>query len=416
MTTAPPNKRQRGRDRKGRYTRNQTKGNDLAEMTAAIYAMLATVAPDNLDPQIQKRLKSFLGGQSAKAERTHLIKFAINCGIFIVISNCSGVIVDGAFTLNYNIAQARKWWPSCQANPWDCIRGKIRPAFNVGAKPTDNVTAMLDLIAWAEGTDTRYDMIYTGAKFTNYAKHPDRVLCSAGICSAAAGRYQFMPATWGTVKTKLNLPDFSPASQDKAAIQLMKDAGCYGAAVRGDVAGFADRCWGQWASLHSRDGKKLDERQRSHPLDKLQAKYQEFLGTANGINITAPLSKMTMTSPMAPSRIHPVTGESRPHLGVDYACALGEPVMSPIAGTFRRGNSDPDGFGNAWGRVESPSQTVIIGHTRKLLVTDGQSVTAGQPIAECGAEGRSTGPHLHLEIWRQGQLIDPQTLLSRNPR
>jgi muramidase (phage lysozyme) len=426
MTTAPaaqtptPSKRQRRRDRRGRYARgndqNQTKSNDLDDLTAAIYAMLATIAPDKLDPKIHKRLKGFLRGQSAKAERTHFIKFAIGCGVCIVISNGSGVIVDGAFILRYNLTQARNWWPSCQANPWDCIRGKIRPAFNLGAKPTDNVTAMLDLVAWAEGTDDRYDISYTGQSFTDFADHPRKLFTANGVSSDAAGRYQFLSPTWDSLKAKLNLPDFSPASQDKAAIQLMKDAGCYGAAVRGDVQSFADRCWSQWASLHSRNGQKLDARQRSHPIGELQAKYQAFLGGRAGAAFTQPLPRLTVTSPFLPSRIHPVTHELQPHNGIDLACAIGEPVMSPIVGTFRRGLDDPDGFGNAWGRVESPSQTIIIGHTRKLLVTDGQSITAGQPIAECGAEGSSTGPHLHLEVWRRGQLIDPQTLLGSNPR
>lgn len=416
MTATTPNNRPKLRDRFGRFVRgdNQDKDpqNDLSELTAAIYAMLATVAPDSLDPRMQKRLKSFLGMQSAKAERTHCIKFAINCAICIVISNGSGFIVDGAFALKYNVDQARNWWPSCKANPWDCVKGKVKPAFNLGAKPTDNVTAMLDLVAWAEGTDSRYNVIYTGQTFTGYTSHPDRVLCSGGICSDAAGRYQFLSTTWGPLKSKLNLPDFSPASQDKAAIQLMKDAGCYGAAVRGDVAAFADRCWVKWASFHGSNGAKLDKRQRSHPIDKLQAKYAEFLGSANGTSITAPLPTMTMTSPMAPRRIHPVTGESRPHNGADYACALGAPVFSPITGTFKRGNDDPKGFGNHWGTVEGKGQSITIGHTRKLLVSDGATVAAGQPIAECGAEGTGTGPHLHLEIRRHGQLIDPQTILG----
>jgi muramidase (phage lysozyme) len=300
MTTAPPppaqnptpSKRQRRRDRRGRYTRsdnqNQTKSNDITDLTAAIYSMLATIAPDKLDPKIHRRLNGFLRGQSAKAERTHLIKFAISCGVCIVISNGSGGIVDGAFVVNYNIAQARNWWPSCQGNPWDCIRGKIRPAFNFGAKPTDNVSAMLDLVAWAEGTDDRYDISYTGPSFPSFTDHPRKLFTANGVSSDAAGRYQFLSPTWDSLKAKLNLPDFSPASQDKAAIQLMKDAGCYGAAVRGDVQSFADRCWSQWASLHSRNGQKLDARQRSHPIGELQAKYQEFLGGRAGTAFIQP--------------------------------------------------------------------------------------------------------------------------------
>jgi muramidase (phage lysozyme) len=362
--------------------------------------------------QIDKSTKSLYSGQQTKQA---LIAFGVQTavslfGVWVVASGDRAVV--WGFSIAHNINQITDTIDSCKADWWGCATLKYKPAISWDVSPRNNVTAMLDLVAWAEGTDDRYNVIYTGAKFDDFSKHPDRVMCSAGLCSAAAGRYQFMPATWGTVKAKLNLPDFSPQSQDKAAVQLMKDGGCYGAAVRGDVADFADRCWTQWASFQGANGAKLDARQRSHPIDQLKAKYQEFLGTANGTNITAPLPTMTMTSPMAPSRVNPVTGESRPHNGADYACALGAPVMSPIAGTFKRGNDDPNGFGNSWGTVEGQGQSITIGHTRKLLVTDGATVAAGSPIAECGAEGGSTGPHLHLEIRRQGQLIDPQTILG----
>jgi murein DD-endopeptidase MepM/ murein hydrolase activator NlpD len=121
---------------------------------------------------------------------------------------------------------------------------------------------------------------------------------------------------------------------------------------------------------------------------------------------------MVMTSPMQKNRRNPATGVVRDHNGADYACASGAPVFSPIAGIFRRGNNDPDGFGDTWGTVEGRGQSITIGHTRALLVPDGASVTPGQPIAECGAKGISTGPHLHLEIRRAGQLVDPQTVFK----
>jgi muramidase (phage lysozyme) len=405
----------RRRDRKGRYRRCDYKEGDTGhDADESVEVPDYVKALESQLKEIKRHTKSLHGGQQVKrALIAYGVQAAVSLfGVWVVASGDRAVV--WGFSIAHNINQITATVDSCKADWWGCATLKYKPAIAWDVSPRNNVTAMLDLVAWAEGTDTNYNRIYTGAEFTDYSKHPDRVMCSAGLCSAAAGRYQFMPATWATVKAKLNLPDFSPASQDKAAIQLMKDAGCYGAAVRGDVADFTDRCWTQWASFQGANGAKLDARQRSHPIDKLQAKYQEFLGTANGTSITAPLPTMTMTSPMAPNRTNPVSGESRPHNGADYACSLGEAVKSPIAGTFHRGNDDPQGFGNTWGSVEGQGQTVTIGHTRALLVADGQSVTAGQPIAECGAEGSSTGPHLHLEIRRQGQLIDPQTLLGNS--
>jgi muramidase (phage lysozyme) len=323
-------------------------------------------------------------------------------GVWSVYSG-DRAVVWGA-SIAHNVRAVKSAYSSCQSDLWGCATLKYAPKFEWGVSPKDNVTAMLDLVAWAEGTDSNYNMIYTGEKFTDYSKHPDRVMCSAGLCSAAAGRYQIMPQTWATVSAKLKLPDFSPQSQDKAAIQLMKDAGCYGAAVRGDVADFADRCWTVWASFQGRDGEKLDNRQRSHQIDKLQAKYQEFRGVGK---LVKPLSTMTLTSPFGSARPHPVSGVVRPHQGADYACSVGDTIDSPIDGTLKQGPSDPSGFGSNWGTVSGGGYEITLGHTSALLVRSGDRVRAGQPIARCGDEGTGTGPHLHLEIRKDGELIDP---------
>lgn len=344
-----------------------------------------------------------------REERDAFIQFAIACGVCAGLANFSYAVADVAFSAHYNWQQGTSFVQACSAKPFDCLTGKVpMPQFNLLASPRDNVTAMLDLIAYAEGAD--YDVMYTGQRFTDFSKHPEKLLCANAICSDAAGKYQFLSTTWNPLKSRLKLPDFSPASQDKAAIQLMKDNGCYGAAVRGDVRAFADRCWNTWASLKSSTGEKLDSRQHAHSIEHLQAKYNELRGNVG--TLTKPLSTLTVTSSMSASRTHPVTGEVRPHNGTDYACNAGDVVKSPIAGTFRQGNSDPQGFGNSWGTVAGGGYEVTVGHTQKLLVSDGANVTAGQPIAECGSEGTGSGPHLHIEIRKDGKLINPEEHLK----
>jgi len=83
------------------------------------------------------------------------------------------------------------------------------------------VKAFLDTIAYAEGTGDRYDYIFSFATFTDFSDHPRRVICD-GLCSDAAGRYQFLSTTWDGLKDALGLPDFSPASQDKACVELIR--------------------------------------------------------------------------------------------------------------------------------------------------------------------------------------------------
>jgi muramidase (phage lysozyme)/biotin carboxyl carrier protein len=71
--------------------------------------------------------------------------------------------------------------------------------------------AFLDTIAYAEGGN--YDILYGGKRFGSYAKHPG---------GGAAGRYQIQPRTWAGAQKALGLKDFSPASQDAAAIYLIQ--------------------------------------------------------------------------------------------------------------------------------------------------------------------------------------------------
>lgn len=99
-----------------------------------------------------------------------------------------------------------------------------------------NLEAFRDMLAWAEGTDRPeiqrsnhkgYDVIVGGGLFTDFSKHP-RVLVSLpryGIKSSAAGRYQFIHRTWETLRVRLRLPDFGPASQDKACDELLREKG-----------------------------------------------------------------------------------------------------------------------------------------------------------------------------------------------
>lgn len=92
-----------------------------------------------------------------------------------------------------------------------------------------NAQRWLNSISAAEGTmrDGRrgYNIMFGGGTFPSYDQHPDTVVDGGRLKSAAAGAYQFMPGTYSGVKKDLNLPDFSPSSQDQAALELIKRRG-----------------------------------------------------------------------------------------------------------------------------------------------------------------------------------------------
>lgn len=91
------------------------------------------------------------------------------------------------------------------------------------------------------------------------------------------------------------------------------------------------------------------------------------------------------------------------HDGVDLAAPIGTPIRAVLGGTVTfSAKANPKGYGqyititNAAGRQQ-------YGHMSKRLVAKGDRVRAGQVIARVGAEGVSTGPHLHLRIYKPGK-------------
>lgn len=116
-----------------------------------------------------------------------------------------------------------------------------------------NVRAFLDTLAYAEGTDDYYNYIFTHATFQSYADHPRKRLCSGRLCSDAAGRYQFLSTTWDGLAPGLGLSDFTPPSQEKAVLELIRRGGAYRNVVKANIyENFAvalRKLNGTWASL-----------------------------------------------------------------------------------------------------------------------------------------------------------------------
>lgn len=94
------------------------------------------------------------------------------------------------------------------------------------------------------------------------------------------------------------------------------------------------------------------------------------------------------------------------HQGQDIAAGIGTPILAASSGTVI--DSGPaQGFG-LWVRIQHPGGVVTVyGHSNTNIVQKGQTVQAGQPIAEVGDRGESTGPHLHFQIEINGKPVDP---------
>lgn len=127
-----------------------------------------------------------------------------------------------------------------------------------------------------------------------------------------------------------------------------------------------------------------------------------------------PLQNFRRVSSNYGYRTHPISGYRKMHQGMDFAASTGTPIIAPADGVVveaRRWG----GYGN-WIRVRHPNGLETgYAHLSRFAsgMRAGQRVTQGQVIGYVGNTGNSTGPHLHYEMWRNGQRINPASVRTQ---
>jgi murein DD-endopeptidase MepM/ murein hydrolase activator NlpD len=178
---------------------------------------------------------------------------------------------------------------------------------------------------------------------------------------------------------------------------------------------------------------EFTDKQFTASLDQLHALRRSALagGATLGIGMGSPHKFSTsdwMTLADAPSlwpvagritgafgaRIDPFNGEGAFHRGVDISCGYGQKIVAPADGevTF----SD---FMGGYGRMVSINHghgiATRYGHLSAFAVVEGQTVKRGDVIGYVGLSGRSTGPHLHYEVWVHNTPVNPYKYLRTMP-
>ncbi|MBS0461487.1 MAG: M23 family metallopeptidase [Proteobacteria bacterium] len=125
-----------------------------------------------------------------------------------------------------------------------------------------------------------------------------------------------------------------------------------------------------------------------------------------------PLVNTFVSAPFG-SRIDPITGGHEFHKGMDLSGTIGDPIHAAADGIVVRAELDSGGYGNVVDIVHADGYATRYGHCSKLLVKAGDLVHAGDVIAKVGTTGRSTGPHLHFEVWHDGAPVNPQPFLKQ---
>ena len=110
-------------------------------------------------------------------------------------------------------------------------------------------------------------------------------------------------------------------------------------------------------------------------------------------------------------RQNPTGAGSEGHTGMDMAVPLGTDVRAVKDGKVLFVRFKQTGYGYQVAIDHGGGLVTLYGHCSEILVTEGQTVTAGQVIAKSGNTGRSTGPHLHLEVIQDGVPQNPRNYL-----
>ena len=105
-------------------------------------------------------------------------------------------------------------------------------------------------------------------------------------------------------------------------------------------------------------------------------------------------------------RTHPISGRREMHKGIDFAGKLGGPVIAVAKGVVTYAGKRY-GYGKVIDIAHGNGYTTRYAHNSRLLVSVGDTVEIGFKIAEIGSSGRSTGPHVHFEVLKNGREINP---------
>lgn len=127
-----------------------------------------------------------------------------------------------------------------------------------------------------------------------------------------------------------------------------------------------------------------------------------------------PISKGWMSSAFG-RRKDPFTGQSSWHQGVDFAGKQGSDIVA-VAGGVVTWSGERYGYGEMVEISHGGGYSTRYAHNDDNLVKVGDIVKKGQVVALMGSSGRSTGPHVHYEVYKHGRPVDPATYVARTHR
>ena len=125
-----------------------------------------------------------------------------------------------------------------------------------------------------------------------------------------------------------------------------------------------------------------------------------------------PIANSYVTSGFG-GRADPFGGGSQFHKGIDFQASIGDPVLAVADGVVSYAGTR-SGYGNTVEIDHGNGYVTRYAHNSRLVRQVGDLVRAGQEIAKAGSSGRSTGAHVHFELWQDGVVVNPRKFLGHN--
>ncbi len=147
---------------------------------------------------------------------------------------------------------------------------------------------------------------------------------------------------------------------------------------------------------------KLLNSSMDEAINLLQDNTARLAATPSIAPADGPLSSL-----FSKNRRHPVLRITRPHEGIDIAAPIGQEILAPAKGRVIVAGNKGGGYGLTVEIDHGYGYVTRFAHVSRILVQNGDTVERGQVIAEVGATGLVTGPHLHYEVEVNGKPVDP---------
>lgn len=184
-----------------------------------------------------------------------------------------------------------------------------------------------------------------------------------------------------------------------------------------------DKPVGQGGSGRSRDMPPADLRRSLAMLERQYGDADTQLSVLESLLFNRELDRSATPSrdPIANSyitsgfggRADPFGGGSQFHKGIDFEADVGDPVLAVADGVVSY-SGVRSGYGNVVEIDHGNGYVTRYAHNSRLERQVGDLVRSGQQIAKAGSSGRSTGAHVHFEVWQDGAVVNPRKFLGHN--